>query len=117
MSNQLHIGVVGPCGAGKTTLTEALSRKGYRVTHIAQEHSFVPDMWKRLTKPDVLIYLEASYATTIERKALQWSEQEYREQINRLAHARQYADLVISTDDMSAEQVLNVVLDFIRAIE
>jgi len=29
--------------------------------HIAQEHSYVPYMWKRITNPDLLIYLNASF--------------------------------------------------------
>ncbi len=112
-----HIGLVGPCGSGKTSLSEALSRRGFHVTAIAQEHSFVPDMWQRLTKPQVLIYLEASYATTVARKGLPWSEQEYQEQLRRLAHARQHAHLILSTDGLTLEQTLRRVLDFLHQYE
>ena len=60
-TSQLKIGVVGPCGAGKSTLVNALAEHGYPARHIAQEHSYVPSMWKRMVNPDILIYLEASY--------------------------------------------------------
>ena len=59
--SRLIIGVVGPCAAGKTTLVAALREMGYNVRHIAQEHSYVPYMWQRLAKPDLLIYLDVSY--------------------------------------------------------
>ena len=54
------IGIVGPCGAGKTTLAQGLRGKGYRARAIVQEHSYVQDMWQRITKPDILIFLQAS---------------------------------------------------------
>ncbi len=59
------IGVVGPCGAGKSSLVAGLKAEGFLVRHIAQEHSYVPDMWKRLSNPDILIYLDVSYENTI----------------------------------------------------
>ena len=55
------IGVVGPCGSGKSTLIAGLEKHGYACRHIAQEHSYVPAMWQIITKPDVLIYLHASF--------------------------------------------------------
>jgi thymidylate kinase len=99
------VGVVGPCAAGKTTLTAFLKGKGYNVRHIAQEHSYVQNMWKKITKPDILIYLEVDYPATIERKNLDWTEDEYREQIRRLSHAREHANLIVDTNRMTAEQV------------
>ncbi len=61
------IGVVGPCAAGKTTLVSGLRQAGYEVRHIAQEHSYVADMWKRLTNPDILIYLHVSYPLDVDQ--------------------------------------------------
>lgn len=107
------IGVVGPCAAGKSTLVYGLNQHGYWGKHIAQEHSYVPDMWQRLTRPDVLIYLNVSYPQTLERRQLNWTEQEYQEQVFRLRHARQHADFSINTDRLSAREVLEQVLSLL----
>jgi deoxyadenosine/deoxycytidine kinase len=109
------IGVVGPCGAGKTSLVVGLKAKGYLVRHIAQEHSYVPDMWKRLTNPDILLYLDVSYENTIGRRKLDWTYDEYAEQLRRLSHARQHADLNIDTNSLNIEEVLNIALIFIKS--
>jgi len=108
------IGVVGPCGSGKTTLTAGLSRLGYRARPIAQEHSYVKDMWQRLTRPDILVFLDASHATTRQRRRLDWTEAEWQEQQVRLRHARAGADLYLDTDDLSIDEVLERVLRFLR---
>jgi hypothetical protein len=110
------IGVVGPCAAGKTTLISGLKQCGIDARHIAQEHSYVPDMWQRLTNPDILIYLDISYVLTLQRRKMDWTEPEYIEQVHRLRHARQHADLYIDTDNMSTQQVLQAVLDFLAQI-
>lgn len=109
------IGVVGPCGSGKSTLTKMLDTLGYCTRHIAQEHSYVKDMWKRLTNPDTLIFLEASYPVTCRRKNLAWTEADYLEQLGRLADARENADLLIDTDLFSPEQVLALTLAFLQS--
>lgn len=111
------IGVVGPCGAGKTTLVVGLRSRGYRVRHIAQEHSYVPSMWQKLTDPDILIYLEVSYENTLLRRKLDWSREEYEEQLRRLAHARQHADLVIDTNSITAAGVRQLVEEYLSSIQ
>lgn len=100
------IGVVGPCGAGKTTLTEGLKRLGYRARAIVQEHSYVPSMWQRITNPDILIFLDASHSVTCQRRKLDWTEAEYAEQQLRLSHAREHTDFYLMTDELSIEEVL-----------
>ncbi len=110
------IGVVGPCGAGKSTLVAGLKSNGITCRHIAQEHSYVPDMWQRLTHPDILIYLEVSYQNTIERRKLDWTNSEYTEQLHRLRHAREYADFTVDTNSLMADEVLQLVLRFIKSI-
>ena len=104
------IAVVGPCAAGKTTLALGLRQHGLAARQIAQEHSYVPDMWQRLARPDVLIYLDASYPTCTLRKRLDWLPHEHQEQQRRLAHARANCDVYISTDDLSVEAVLETAL-------
>src|SRR5687767_7049522 len=89
------IGVVGPCGAGKSTLVAGLEKHGYACRHIAQEHSYVPDMWQLITQPDILIYLDATFAVSTARAKLNWLKKDYIEQLKRLAHAREHANLFI----------------------
>jgi adenylate kinase family enzyme len=108
------IGVVGPCGAGKSSLVAGLNQHGYTVRHIAQEHSYVPDMWRRISNPDLLIYLQVSYKNTVLRRKLDWTMDEYTEQLRRLQHARQHADLVIDTDVLTVPEVLSAVISYIE---
>ncbi len=112
----MRIAIVGPCGSGKTVLVNGLKQHDYHARQIAQEHSFVRDMWQVLTKPDILIYLDASYETCTERKALNWKQHEYTEQLRRLAHAREHCDIYVSTDDLSPEQVLKEILVQLQGI-
>ena len=107
------IGVVGPCGSGKSTLIAGLERAGYACRHIAQEHSYVPYMWQRISHPDVLIFLDASFEVCTHRRHLNWTEADFAEQIRRLSHARQHADLVISTDGLTIAEVLGRALAFL----
>ncbi len=111
------IGVVGPCAAGKTTLVARLEKQGHRVRHIAQEHSYVADMWQRITNPQLLIYLHVSYPLTLERRMMNWTIKEYEEQLRRLKHARSNAQLIIDTDPLSIEQVYRQAVDFIEKFE
>jgi cytidylate kinase len=112
-TSQPLIGVVGPCASGKSTLIAGLTRLGYRTRHIAQEHSYVKDMWQRLTNPDVL---DASFPTTTRRRKLDWTEADWQEQQHRLRHARENADLYLDTDILSAEQVLEAVVEWVEEI-
>lgn len=107
------IAVVGPCAAGKTTLIEGLKKRGHNARHIAQEHSFAPSMWQRITKPAILIYLDVSYENSLKRRKMDWTESDYLEELRRLSHARQHADLYIDTNPLAAEQVLSQVLTFL----
>lgn len=111
----MRIGVVGPCKSGKSTLIRGLQAHGYQAVQIAQEHSFAPTMWQRITKPDLLIYLHCEYPSTVAR-GLHWSEADYAQQSPRLAHARQNADFEISTDVPPPEEVLDTVLDFLKSV-
>ena len=112
-SKTLLIGIVGPCGAGKSTLISGLNQHGYKCRHIAQEHSYVQAMWQIITKPNLLIYLHASFQISTARRKLNWNESDHTEQLRRLSHAREHANIIINTDDLTPEQVLQKALDFL----
>jgi cytidylate kinase len=109
------IGIVGPCGSGKSTLLDGLEKHGYICRHIAQEHSYVQDMWQLITQPELLVYLHASFPVSTARAKLDWQEKDYDEELRRLAHARDHADLSIETDNLTPEQVLEKALDFLAS--
>lgn len=104
------IGLVGPCGAGKTTLSNLLLENHVPARAIGQEHSYVPNMWKRLTNPDFLVFLDASYQVICARKNFSLTEAEYLEQQYRLQHARRFADLYILTDLLSPPEVMAYII-------
>lgn len=108
------IGLVGVCASGKTTLANLLRNRGLDCHHIAQEHSYVADMWLRMTHPDVLVFLEVSYANTIQRRNLNWTQEEFQEQLYRLRHAHAHADLVIDTNQKTPEEIVTLVMEFIQ---
>jgi hypothetical protein len=112
----IKIGLVGPCTAGKTTLAAKLIPLGYNIRQIAQEHSYVPYMWKRITNPDLLIFLNVSFNVSQKRKNLNWNESEYNEQQKRLNHARSNAHLYIDTDPLTPDQVMETVLEFLSGL-
>ena len=74
-------------------------------------------MWQIITKPDVLIYLNSSFSTSTTRRKLNWREKDYREELRRLAHARDHANIFIDTDDVTPDAILQKALDFLKKID
>ncbi len=74
----------------------------------------MPDMWQRLTKPDVLVFLQASREAGANRRKLDWTESEWEEQQRRLTHARQHADLIVDTEKLGVEEVLQAVMVYLK---
>ena len=107
-------GIVGPCSAGKSTLVRGLEKHGINARNIAQEHSYVKNMWQSITKPDLLIYLDVSYPIAQERRKLSWNTDEYAIQKNRLSHAQEHADFYLQTDYLTPAEVLQHALDFLK---
>lgn len=110
---ELRIAVVGPCASGKTELVKALRARGYNARQCTQEHSYVPTMWKRITRPDVLIYLDAEFSTIVQRRG-PWDRRILRAQQERLNHARVHCDLYLRTDTLSRAEVAQIVLAFLQ---
>ena len=107
--------IVGVSAAGKSTLVAGLRRLGYNARPVAQEHSQVPDMWKRIRPPNWLIFLDADLTAQGKRRPdVSWDEPWHRTELERLAHARLHANLVIDTSLLSAEKVLKQAVDFLR---
>jgi shikimate kinase len=109
----MRIVLVGICGSGKTTLARQLRRLGYEVRECVQEHSEVPHMWQVMSRPDVLIYLDASEEVTSQRGRRHYVKDMVAEQRRRLTHARTHSDLYVMTDDLTPAEVLERVIRFL----
>jgi len=112
----MHVIIVGACAAGKTTLAENLTRLGYDAVTVAQEHSYVPTLWRH-TCPDIVIYLDATLTAIRKRREIDWDEEHLAEERARLADARQACHLYVKTDDLNADQVFRRVRRFLEKRE
>lgn len=110
-----RIVVVGPCASGKSLLVEALRERGYNARAAAQEHSYVPTMWM-MSNPSHLIYLDADLSSICQRRRVSWGQAYLDEENQRLAHARESADIVIDTASLGPTQVVETALDFLQKI-
>jgi len=108
--DEFIIAIVGPCASGKSALARGLAERGIQARQVVQEHSFVPEMWQVIAQPDFLVYLDASFQTCSQRKNLNWRQNDYDEQLLRLAHAKKNCDILIQTDGKSEATVLEKVL-------
>lgn len=73
-------------------------------------------MWQVISKPDILIYLGASFPISTERRKLNWQEKDHAEQLRRLNHAREHAHIIINTDELTPAQVLQQALDSLQEL-
>ena len=95
-------------------LVERLQERGYNAREVNQEHSYVPNMWQRITQPDLLIYLDVSQEAASERRRAEGSAMWWEELNRRLRHAFRHADLLIQTDDLTPGEVLNAAVAFLE---
>jgi thymidylate kinase len=91
--------------------------KGYDARHCVQEHSFVPDMWQRQSRPEVLVYLDVSLPVILKRRGFAFNNDDLIEQRRRLAHAREHCHIYVDTDRLSEEQVLHQVIAVLETLE
>lgn len=74
----------------------------------------MPDLWRQYGQPRVLIFLEVDLEQQrIRRPDVAWTANALYEEQLRLKHARDHADLRISTNHMEPQQVLALALTFL----
>ena len=113
--SSLRVAVVGACASGKSTLVTALREAGFDARHVAQEHSYVPEMWKRVSRPDVLVYLDVDYESIRARRPrLRFRQADLAEQKRRLDHARQHCDLYVDTRELNSGEVKALALSYLE---
>jgi len=113
MTNDQRIAVVGPCASGKSSLVKHFKAQGYNIRSVSQEHSYAPDMWRRVSPTDILIYLDASLESIAQRRKISWGQDRLDALNHRLRHARAHADLYLSTDGLSFDEVVERVTAFL----
>lgn len=114
---KIRLAVVGPCSSGKSTLAARLEKVGFEVRKPAQEHSYVANMWQRISKPDLLIYLDVDYAASLQRRPhIDGGPQRLDVQKQRLAHARAQCDVYLDTVGLTPEEVFDQVLQALKPL-
>lgn len=109
------IKVVGVSASGKSTLVAGLRQAGYHARPVSQEHSHLADLWQQFETPRVLIYLDNDLENQQRRRPdVTWDQQNLQVEQERLAHARQHADLHINTTNLGSEAVLQIALAFLQ---
>ena len=110
------IKVVGVSASGKSTLVAALRAAGWNARPVSQEHSDVADLWKQFGFPRILIYLDNELVEQQARRPdVSWDAASLVQERQRLHHAYEHADLRIHTAQLTAGQVQQLVVAFLRA--
>ena len=101
--------MVGNCAAGKTTLVQGLKNLGYiNAYNVPQEHSVVPKFWQRYN-PVFLVYLTCSLEEAKKRRPrIPWGQERLELQKKKLQHAYEHKDLLINTNNMPIDEVLQI---------
>lgn len=108
------IKVVGISGSGKSTLVNSLRQAGYNARPVSQEHSSVPNLWEQFDRPAVLIYLDVEFVYQAQRHPnVEWTLGAHREEVQRLAHAREHANVRINTSGLTAKAVRDLVMAYL----
>lgn len=106
--------VVGYCASGKSTVVSALKERGIDALAVAQEHSVIQNLWNH-QDPDLVVFLDVSIeAIRARRGNPAWPEWIYELQRERLASARERADLVIDTSSSGVDDVVRRILDLVN---
>lgn len=113
---ELLIVIVGNCCSGKTTLAHLLIEKGYNAKAVLQEHAISKTMWKR-SNPDILVHLSCDLVTAKERRSFSWGQRKLDNQRKLLENAHKHADLRIVTNNLSKEEVCEIVIKYLEKSE
>jgi cytidylate kinase len=105
----MRVVLVGPCGAGKSTVAAELAARGVEAIAVGQEHSIIRDLWRR-PAADLVVFLDASLETVRERRGADWPAWLYEEEQRRLSEARAHADLVLDTSRLTVGEVVERIL-------
>lgn len=106
---------MGVSGSGKSTLVNNLRRTGYNARPVSQEHSSVPNLWQQFDRSALLIYLDATLEAQRQRRPdVTWDARYLQTERERLAHARDHADLKIDTSALPPETVWRIVQVFVQ---
>jgi hypothetical protein len=72
-------------------------------------------MWQRLSRPDILIYLDVSYDEARARRPhIDGGPQRLADQHNKLFHALDHCDYYLDTSDLTPQEVRSAVLHFLK---
>ncbi len=112
----MDVVIVGPCGAGKTTLARGLQALGYAARAVAQEHSGIATLWRHGGEPAAVVFLEADPATISARRSNEFPVWLHTEQLRRLADARAHAALTLDTTPLSVAEVRGLVIECLAAL-
>lgn len=113
----IGVAVVGCCASGKSSVVAALRQSGTNAWSVAQEHSAIAELWRHLS-PDRLVYLDVSLETLRRRRNNdRWPSWIYDVQHERLTNARQHADVVIQTDALTVDQIVEIIRRELRLDE
>jgi cytidylate kinase len=105
-----RIAVVGSCASGKSSVVARLREHGLDAWAVAQEHSGIQALWRRL-EPNTLVFLDTTLATVrARRNDDNWPAWIFAVQQERLAGARANADVIVATDELSLDEVVETIL-------
>lgn len=109
----MRVVVAGVCVSGKTTLVKSLRNLGIDAYNVAQEHSVIKKLWNH-KEPDILVVLDVQMKTVHQRRMVPWGEDRLALQRKRLRDAYEHADLYIQTDELSKNEIVQIVVEHIR---
>jgi hypothetical protein len=61
--------------------------------------------------------MHSSFETSTSRRKLDWLEKDYLEQLRRLTHAREHAQIVIPTDGLTPDEILQTAMDGLTTLD